>query len=81
LNISHNREEELGGDSEPVGFEMLETEPCISLQAVNGVQGYQTMRLIGHHGHKRIQILVDSGSAHNFVDVDLAKRLGCKLEP
>jgi len=44
-------EVELRGDGEPVGFEMLETEPCISLQAVNEVQGYQTMRLIGHHGH------------------------------
>ena len=28
-----------------------------------------------------LQILVDSSSSHNFVDVDLAKRLGCKLEP
>ena len=35
---------------------------CISLQAVNGVQGYQTMRLTGHHGHKSIQILVDSST-------------------
>jgi len=26
-----------------LGFEMIETEPCISLQALNKVQGFQTM--------------------------------------
>jgi len=61
------------------------------------VQGYQTMRVTGHYGHKPIQMLVDSGSMHNFVDVELmlvdswsmhnfldvelAKRLGRKFEP
>ena len=39
------------------------------------------MRLTGHHGHKSIQILVDSSSTHNFVDMDLTRRLGCKLKP
>jgi len=38
------------GDGEPIGFEMLETDPCISLQAVNGMQGYQTMRITGTMG-------------------------------
>lgn len=28
-----------------------------------------------------LQILIDSGSTHNFLDLDAAKRLGCKLEP
>jgi len=42
-------EEGVEREGEPVGFEMLEIEPCISLQAVNGVQGYQTMRLTGHY--------------------------------
>jgi len=41
------------------------------------------MRVTGQYGKKSIHILVDSGSIHNFLDVNLdkrAKRLGCKLE-
>ncbi|VFQ81961.1 unnamed protein product [Cuscuta campestris] len=66
---------------ENINFEILETEPCISFHAVNGIAGYQTMRVTGHFGKKAIQILVDSGSTHNFLDIELAKKLGCKLEP
>ena len=68
-------------DGKLVEFEMIETEPCTSLQAINGIQGFQTIRVIGHYGKKSIQILVDSGSTHNFVDVQLAQRLWCKMEP
>lgn len=39
------------------------------------------MRVTGHVGKKSIQILVDFGSTHNFVDVRLAQKLGCKMEP
>jgi len=41
-------------DNQAMGFEMLETEPCISLQALNGIQGYQTMRVTGYVGKKGI---------------------------
>ena len=54
------------------GFEMIDSKPCISLHAINGVQGFQTMRVTGHFEKKAIQILVDSDSTHNFVDVGLA---------
>ena len=27
-------------EQKSVGFEMIETEPCISLQAINGMQGF-----------------------------------------
>ena len=68
-------------NSQTLGFEMIETEPCISLQALNEIQGFQTMRVTGYVGKKAIQILIDSGSTHNFVDQSLAHRLGCKLDP
>ena len=73
--------EEVGLEEDMIRFEMLETDPCISLHVVNGVQTYQTMRVTGHYGRKPIQILIDSGSTHNFLDVELAKKLGCRLEP
>lgn len=31
-------------------------------------------------GKRAIQILTDFGSTHNFVDVRLAQRMGCKME-
>ncbi|GJW21473.1 retrotransposable element Tf2 [Tanacetum coccineum] len=37
------------------------------------------MRVIGHFGRQRIHILIDSGSTHNFLDVYMAKKLGCKI--
>jgi len=39
------------------------------------------MRINRHLGKKTIHILIDSGSTHNFLDVNLAKKLGCKMEP
>jgi len=68
-------------EGKAMGFEMIETEPCISLQAINGIQGFQTMRVRGYFGKKSIQILLDSGSTHNFVNLSLAQKLGCKMEP
>ena len=73
--------EEAGLGEDAIGFEMVETEPCISIQAVNGAPGYQTMRVTGHYGRRPIQLLIDSGSTHNFLDIELAKKLGCKMEP
>jgi len=67
-------------DNQLVGFEMLETEPCIFLQALNGIQGFQTMRVTGYVGKKSIQILIDSGSTHNFVSQSLAQKIGCPLK-
>jgi len=44
----HNDSTEVEG--QPVGFELIESEPCISLQAINGVQGFQTMKATSHVG-------------------------------
>ncbi|GAU25035.1 hypothetical protein TSUD_155090 [Trifolium subterraneum] len=54
--------------------------PQLSLQALTGISTYQTMRISGLHDKKVIQILLDSGSTHNFLDLEVAKKLGCVLE-
>ena len=38
------------------------------------------MRINGYVRKKTIHILIDSGSTRNFLDENLAKLLGCKLE-
>lgn len=53
-------------------------EPQVSM---NGASGFHAMRINGHLGKKTLHILLDSGSTHNFLDVNLAKKLGCRMEP
>lgn len=55
-------------------------QPLISLQALQGMNSFQTMRVIGRAGSQAIHILVDSGSTHNFLDATTAKRLRCELQ-
>ncbi|XP_021995709.2 uncharacterized protein LOC110892882 [Helianthus annuus] len=50
-------------------------EPCISLNAIMRVPSYSTMRVIGAIGTKPLQILIDSGSTHNFLNLELALRM------
>ncbi|PHT80987.1 hypothetical protein T459_14002 [Capsicum annuum] len=60
-----------------------EPENCmtISLQAFTGVLGYQTIRVIGYHKKKPLQVLIDTGITHNFIDQSMAIRLGCQDDP
>ena len=54
-------------------------EPQISLNALTGVHNYKTLRIKGTVGKHKVHILVDCGSTHNFVDINVAKKLGCKI--
>lgn len=54
--------------------------PHISVNDLCGNQSFQTMRVTGTSGKTSIHILIDSGSTHNFLDVAVAKKLGCKVE-
>jgi len=78
LDEDEDAMEEVREEQEPV---IEEVEPQISMNAICGNTGFQTMRINGHVGKKTIHILIDSRSTHNFLDVNLAKGLGCKLEP
>lgn len=56
-------------------------QPFISLCALTGIQGAQTIHITGYSDKRPIQILLDGGSTHNFIDFESAKRLGCTLIP
>ncbi|GKA55268.1 gypsy/ty3 retroelement polyprotein [Tanacetum coccineum] len=67
--------EEIVWEKEPVNEEIV--SPQISLNALNGINNYQTMRVNGWVGKHELHILVDCGSTHNFLDAQVAKQLGC----
>ncbi|KAJ7949633.1 Ty3/gypsy retrotransposon protein [Quillaja saponaria] len=65
----------------------MEAETAIFVHALTGVgsaakgqEGFQTMRVTGLIKKLEVMILIDSGSIHNFIDVQLAKRLRLKLQ-
>ncbi|GJV38095.1 retrotransposable element Tf2 [Tanacetum coccineum] len=54
--------------------------PQITLNALSGLNSYQTIRVRGRVGKHMVYILVDCGSTHNFLDIHTAKKLGCRLD-
>jgi predicted aspartyl protease len=51
----------------------------ISLQALQGGIPHQAFILMGTSNKVPLRILVDSGSTHNFIDPETAKKIGCKV--
>ncbi|GJZ64976.1 reverse transcriptase [Tanacetum coccineum] len=52
--------------------------PQISLNALNGSNTFRTIRMTGKVGKHNLHILVDCGSTHNFLDDNVAKKIGCQ---
>jgi len=79
LGFEEDKEDnELRGDE---GDELRDEEgPQISVNALSGVQGFQTMRVTGMSGKTPLHILLDLGRTHNFLDISMAKKLGCTIE-
>jgi hypothetical protein len=50
-----------------------EVEPVISLNALTCFSAPQTLKLIGYIKHRKVIILVDSRSTHNFIHRCIAK--------
>ncbi|KAG8380554.1 hypothetical protein BUALT_Bualt06G0027700 [Buddleja alternifolia] len=69
----HEGEEDTNEDKE-------RGESHVSMHDITGIHDL-TMRVTGVMKGKPIHILIDTGSTHNFMDLDAAKKLGCKLEP
>nr|GEW94845.1 hypothetical protein [Tanacetum cinerariifolium] len=52
----------------------------ITLNALSGLNSYQTMRVRGKVGKQMVHILVDCDITHKFLDIHTAKKLGCRLD-
>lgn len=67
-------------EEEEEALEVEALENCaISLQALNGTMGYQTLRLKGFTEQQPVEIFIECGSTHNFINEYTTKRLGCKI--
>lgn len=54
----------------------LSSEPnLISLNDMEGVIGPKTIRLAGTINERKVSVLVDSGSTHNFIQSEIVKKL------
>ncbi|GKC88687.1 gypsy/ty3 retroelement polyprotein [Tanacetum coccineum] len=74
--VIRKEEEFLDADDSLVDTVNEGVQAHISLNALSGISSFQTMRVIGlvvkQH---QLHILVDLGSTHNFLDVNMAKRI------
>ncbi|KAK4397677.1 hypothetical protein Sango_1243200 [Sesamum angolense] len=52
----------------------------VSMHVMTGLPDYRTMRATWNVRDKPMHILIDTGSTHNFLYLETAKRLGCKLD-
>jgi hypothetical protein len=50
-----------------------EVEPVISLNALTGFSSPQTLKIIGYIKHRKVIIIVDSGSTHTFIHHRIAQ--------
>jgi hypothetical protein len=57
----------------------LEVEPVMSLNALIGFSTPQILKLIGYIKHRKVIILVDSGSTHNFIHRYISQETHCYI--
>ncbi|KAJ0028613.1 hypothetical protein Pint_35931 [Pistacia integerrima] len=57
-----------------------ETVPEISIHAMVGAHTPQTMRVSGLLYNKPMSVLIDTGSTHNFLDPQIAKKTGLQVD-
>nr|GEU34745.1 hypothetical protein [Tanacetum cinerariifolium] len=60
--------------------ESITNTPIISLNAMNEGNTYKTMRVKAYVGKHIVYSLIDYRSTHIFLDLKVAKKLGCKLK-
>lgn len=57
-----------------------EEVPELSLHVISGIANCSTMRVEGRANNRTLQLLIDSGSTHSFLDESVAETLSCVTE-
>jgi hypothetical protein len=55
--------------------------PTISFHALVGINTPQTFKIKGYIKNKKVIVMIDYGSTHNFIHCELAKALNCFIYP
>ena len=78
MKVHEDSEKDKGEENEE--DEVEDVNPHISVHAINGIvsKGYKTIKVTVHMNKKPLHILIDSRSTHNFLDVEVVKKLECK---
>ena len=51
----------------------IDSDKCeIYVHALAGLSAPQTMKIVGYMKKKKVIVLIDSGSTHNFIDKKIA---------
>jgi hypothetical protein len=85
--IDCEEEEEQEQEQEPSKDENVEAisseelTPTISCNALARINTPQTLKIEGYIKNKKVIVLIDSGSTHNFIHYKLAKALNCFVYP
>jgi hypothetical protein len=61
----------------PQDLDLEETTPMIYCHALASISTPQTLKIEGYVKKKKVTMLIDFGSTHNFIDNKLAKSLNC----
>lgn len=59
--------------------EASEEDITLSIHAIEGKQGVQTVRVFGNYQNRKLLMLVDSGSTTSFIDAKVARELKLPL--
>ncbi|CAA0826241.1 Unknown protein, partial [Striga hermonthica] len=80
-----DEETEVEEELEPAdNLEAFDEEPETSMHAMAGIRGSRPMRLLAWVKDRRIIVLIDNSSSHNFINADLSQKLKLptpKIEP
>jgi hypothetical protein len=75
---SYNESEEEGDGP---NTKLEEAMPKISLTTITGIAQSQTLKLKGHVKKENVTSLVDTWSTHNFMDINVARKLNLFVYP
>ena len=78
------KEQEISKEEDILHKQTLDKEEMnltISCNALAGITTPQTIKIEGHIKKKRVTVLIDSRSTHNFIHCKIAKELNCFLYP
>jgi hypothetical protein len=75
------QEQEPSQDENVEAISSEELTPTISCNALAGISTPQTLKIEGYIKKKKVIVLIDSGSTHNFIHCKLAKDLNCFVYP